>query len=141
MTYAGTRAEESTSRSRTAPPPAPRVGRCPAPECSRLVVGTVGRDAGDRPVPQLTPARHREVRFPRACRRASGQDQDVELDFEWCYRAVDSRDGRFDGWFYTAVTSTGLYCRPSWPARPPHRHHLRFYRSAAAAHRDRKSVV
>src|SRR5690606_37820381 len=81
-----------------------------------------------------TPARHREVRFPRACRRASGQDQDVELDFEWCYRAVDSRDERFDGWFYTAVTSTGIYCRPSCPARTPHRRNVRFYRSAAAAH-------
>ncbi len=58
----------------------------------------------------------------------------MELDFEWCYRAVDSRDGRFDGWFYTAVTSTGIYCRPSCPARTPHRHNIRFYRSAAAAH-------
>lgn len=58
----------------------------------------------------------------------------MELDFEWCYRAVDSRDERFDGWFYTAVTSTGIYCRPSCPARTPHRRNVRFYRSAAAAH-------
>jgi AraC family transcriptional regulator of adaptative response / DNA-3-methyladenine glycosylase II len=57
----------------------------------------------------------------------------MELDFEWCYRAVDSRDSRFDGWFYTGVTSTGIYCRPSCPARTPHRCHVRFYRSAAAA--------
>lgn len=57
----------------------------------------------------------------------------MQLDFEWCYRAVDSRDGRFDGWFYTAVTSTRIYCRPSCPARTPLRRNVRFYRSAAAA--------
>jgi AraC family transcriptional regulator, regulatory protein of adaptative response / DNA-3-methyladenine glycosylase II len=57
----------------------------------------------------------------------------VQLDFEWCYRAVDSRDSRFDGWFFTAVTSTRIYCRPSCPARTPLRRNVRFYRSAAAA--------
>jgi AraC family transcriptional regulator, regulatory protein of adaptative response / DNA-3-methyladenine glycosylase II len=57
----------------------------------------------------------------------------VKWDFEWCYRAVDSRDSRFDGWFYTAVTSTGIYCRPSCPARTPQRRHVRFYPSSAAA--------
>jgi AraC family transcriptional regulator of adaptative response / DNA-3-methyladenine glycosylase II len=57
----------------------------------------------------------------------------MQLDFEWCYRAVDSRDARFDGWYYTAVTSTGIYCRPSCPARTPLRRNVRFYRSAAAA--------
>lgn len=57
----------------------------------------------------------------------------MQLDFDWCYRAVDSRDSRFDGWFYTAVTSTGIYCRPSCPARTPLRRNVRFYRSAAAA--------
>jgi AraC family transcriptional regulator, regulatory protein of adaptative response / DNA-3-methyladenine glycosylase II len=59
----------------------------------------------------------------------------VELDFERCYRAVDSRDQRFDGWFYTAVTSTGIYCRPSCPAITPKRANVRFYPSAAAAQR------
>lgn len=54
-------------------------------------------------------------------------------DFEQCYRAVQSRDPRFDGWFFTAVTSTGVYCRPSCPARTPMRSHVRFYPSAAAA--------
>ena len=34
-------------------------------------------------------------------------------DFERCYRAVQSKDARFDGWFVTAVLSTGIYCRPS----------------------------
>jgi AraC family transcriptional regulator of adaptative response / DNA-3-methyladenine glycosylase II len=59
----------------------------------------------------------------------------VELDFEQCYRVVSSRDPRFDGWFVTAVTSTGIYCRPSCPAMTPRRPNVRFYPSAAAAHR------
>ncbi|MFD6678241.1 DNA-3-methyladenine glycosylase 2 family protein [Micromonospora parva] len=57
----------------------------------------------------------------------------MELDFERCYRAVDSRDQRFDGWFYTGVTSTGIYCRPSCPAITPKRQNVRFFPSAAAA--------
>ncbi|MFY1695768.1 MULTISPECIES: DNA-3-methyladenine glycosylase 2 family protein [unclassified Solwaraspora] len=57
----------------------------------------------------------------------------MELDFERCYRAVDSRDQRFDGWFYTGVTSTGIYCRPSCPAVTPKRVNVRFFVSAAAA--------
>jgi AraC family transcriptional regulator of adaptative response / DNA-3-methyladenine glycosylase II len=59
----------------------------------------------------------------------------VELNFKQCYRAVDSRDQRFDGWFYTAVTSTGIYCRPSCPATTPKQQNVRFYPSAAAAQR------
>lgn len=54
-------------------------------------------------------------------------------DAERCYRIVCSRDARFDGWFVTAVTSTGIYCRPSCPARTPRRQHVRFHASAAAA--------
>ena len=57
----------------------------------------------------------------------------MELDFERCYRAVDSRDLRFDGRFYTGVTSTGIYCRPSCPAMTPKRRNVRFLPSAAAA--------
>ncbi|MDM4720685.1 AlkA N-terminal domain-containing protein [Micromonospora sp. WMMA1363] len=57
----------------------------------------------------------------------------MDLDFERCYRAVDSRDQRFDGWFYTGVTSTGIYCRPSCPATTPKRQNVRFFPSAAAA--------
>jgi AraC family transcriptional regulator of adaptative response / DNA-3-methyladenine glycosylase II len=59
----------------------------------------------------------------------------VELDFEHCYRAVDSRDPRFDGWFVTAVSSTGIYCRPSCPATTPKRQNVSFHPTAAAAHR------
>ncbi|SDT76580.1 DNA-3-methyladenine glycosylase 2 family protein [Actinoplanes derwentensis] len=59
----------------------------------------------------------------------------MELDFEHCYRAVDSRDPRFDGCFYTAVRTTGIYCRPSCPAVTPKRANVTFYVSAAAAQR------
>ncbi|GAA4930918.1 DNA-3-methyladenine glycosylase 2 family protein [Actinoplanes utahensis] len=59
----------------------------------------------------------------------------MELDFEHCYRAVDSRDPRFDGCFYTAVRTTGIYCRPSCPAITPKRQNVTFYVSAAAAQR------
>ncbi len=54
-------------------------------------------------------------------------------DFERCYLALQSRDPRFDGWFYTAVTSTHIYCRPSCPAQTPMQKNVRFYPSAAAA--------
>jgi AraC family transcriptional regulator of adaptative response / DNA-3-methyladenine glycosylase II len=60
----------------------------------------------------------------------------VIADAERCYRIVCSRDPRFDGWFVTAVTSTGIYCRPSCPARTPRREHVRFHPSAAAAVAD-----
>ena len=58
----------------------------------------------------------------------------MELDFDTCYRAVSSRDPRFDGWFITGVTSTGIYCRPSCPAMTPKRANVRFFPTAAAAH-------
>lgn len=56
-------------------------------------------------------------------------------DFERCYRAVQSKDARFDGWFVTAVRTTGIYCRPSCPVRPPFARNVRFYATAAAAQR------
>ena len=54
-------------------------------------------------------------------------------DPERCYRAASSRDPRFDGWFIVAVTTTGVYCRPSCPARTPKRGNVRFFATAAAA--------
>lgn len=54
-------------------------------------------------------------------------------DFERCYRAVQSRDSRFDGWFFTAVSSTHIYCRPSCPAITPKRENVSFFPTAAAA--------
>ena len=55
------------------------------------------------------------------------------LDDERRYQAAVSKDPRFDGVFFTGVTSTGIYCRPSCPAITPKRENMRFYRSAAAA--------
>jgi AraC family transcriptional regulator of adaptative response / DNA-3-methyladenine glycosylase II len=49
------------------------------------------------------------------------------------YRAVRSKDRRFDGVFYTGVHTTGIYCRPSCPAVTPRRHNVSFYPTAAAA--------
>lgn len=57
------------------------------------------------------------------------------LDHERCYRAVASRDSRFDGTFVTAVRTTGIYCRPSCPAITPRRPNVTFFRTAAAAQR------
>ena len=54
-------------------------------------------------------------------------------DDEQRYQAAISKDARFDGVFFIAVTSTGIYCRPSCPAITPKREHMRFYRTAAAA--------
>jgi AraC family transcriptional regulator, regulatory protein of adaptative response / DNA-3-methyladenine glycosylase II len=54
-------------------------------------------------------------------------------DFESCYRFMRSRDPRYDGYFFVGVLSTGIYCRPSCPARLPKRRNIRLYRSAAAA--------
>ena len=55
------------------------------------------------------------------------------LDQDACYRAVTTRDVRFDGRFFGAVTSTGIYCRPVCPARTPKRENMVFYPTAAAA--------
>jgi methylphosphotriester-DNA--protein-cysteine methyltransferase len=54
-------------------------------------------------------------------------------DFESRYRAVASRDRRFEGSFLVAVTTTGVYCRVGCPSRTPLRDHVRFLPSAAAA--------
>ncbi|MFJ5608800.1 AlkA N-terminal domain-containing protein [Streptomyces sp. NPDC093221] len=54
-------------------------------------------------------------------------------DFDTCVRAVRSKDARFDGWFYTAVRTTGIYCRPSCPVVPPKAENMTFHPSAAAA--------
>ena len=62
---------------------------------------------------------------------------DVELRdpaFSERYRAIAARDSRFDGQFYTAVRTTGIYCRPSCPARTPKAENVAFYLTSAAAH-------
>ena len=86
-----------------------------------------------------------DVRFPPVMVRAGWHCGDVTqiltvlaggvpaLDDERRYQAAVSKDPRFDGVFFIAVTSTGIYCRPSCPAITPKRQNMRFYRSAAAA--------
>lgn len=59
--------------------------------------------------------------------------QGMTLDFDTCYRAVLARDTRFDGRFFTGVTSTGIYCRPICPARTPARRNMRFFPHPGAA--------
>jgi AraC family transcriptional regulator of adaptative response / DNA-3-methyladenine glycosylase II len=55
------------------------------------------------------------------------------LDEELCYQAMSCRDARFDGRFFIAVKTTGVYCRPICPARTPLRRNVRFFACAAAA--------
>jgi AraC family transcriptional regulator of adaptative response / DNA-3-methyladenine glycosylase II len=57
----------------------------------------------------------------------------VHQDIEQCLRAVQAKDARFDGWFYTAVVTTGIYCRPSCPVVPPKPKNMRFHPTAASA--------
>lgn len=54
-------------------------------------------------------------------------------DRERCLTAVAQKDARFDGWFYVGVTSTGIYCRPSCPARTPKAENMTFHPTAASA--------
>src|SRR6187455_2534762 len=56
------------------------------------------------------------------------------MTFDERYRVIESRDTRFDGQFVTAVRSTGIYCRPSCPARTPKPVNVTFYATSAAAH-------
>ena len=55
------------------------------------------------------------------------------MDAEACYRALKARDARFDGLFFTAVRSTGIFCRPVCPARTPLRRNVEFFPNAPAA--------
>lgn len=57
----------------------------------------------------------------------------MHTDVDRCLRAVQSKDARFDGWFFTAVVTTGIYCRPSCPVVPPKAKNMRFYPTAASA--------
>ena len=57
----------------------------------------------------------------------------MDLDQHVCDRARRSRDARFDGRFFIAVTTTGVYCRPICPARAPKDEHVRYFPTAAAA--------
>ncbi|MBV9641104.1 MAG: helix-turn-helix domain-containing protein [Mycobacteriaceae bacterium] len=89
----------------------------------------------DEPTAWPSPPADRDVGFPPVLSVGACNPSVVHSDFDRCFRAMRSRDARFDGWFVTAVLTTRVYCRPSCPARPPHVHNVRFYPSAAAAQR------
>ncbi len=57
----------------------------------------------------------------------------MDMDDDACYRAIETRDRRFDGRLFVAVTTTGIYCRPFCPAPTPKRQNVRFFHTAAAA--------
>src|ERR1700750_3372275 len=57
----------------------------------------------------------------------------MDLDQDACYGAVQSRGPRFDGRFFGAVKTTGIYCRPVCPATTPKRQNMTFSPTAAAA--------
>jgi AraC family transcriptional regulator, regulatory protein of adaptative response / DNA-3-methyladenine glycosylase II len=59
----------------------------------------------------------------------------MDMDRTACYRAISTRDARFDGRLFVAVKTTGIYCRPICPARTPKFENVLFYPSAAAAQR------
>src|SRR5215203_2790132 len=82
---------------------------------------------------QRTDSNDVDVRFPPVSLPGGCDNRGMLKDFEHRYRAARGRDARFDGWFYVAVTSTGIYCRPGCPAVTPLRANVRFYPSAAAA--------
>ncbi len=68
------------------------------------------------------------------CRCEAGMVEATDTLFAERYRALSSRDARFDGQFIAGVHTTGIYCRPSCPATTPHARNVSFYRTAAAAH-------
>lgn len=60
----------------------------------------------------------------------------MEINHEHCYRALATRDARFDGLFFVGVTTTRIYCRPVCTARTPRQDHCRFFPNAAGAERE-----
>jgi AraC family transcriptional regulator of adaptative response / DNA-3-methyladenine glycosylase II len=76
-------------------------------------------------MPQFTERPHK--------RRRTAVRTPMTIDFEPAYRAVTERDSRQDGQFVTAVKTTGVYCRPSCPARTPLARNVTFYATADEA--------
>ena len=83
-------------------------------------------------IERLFEPHHGDVRYPPGTVVPAWHRRGM-LDEEARYRAVLGKDARFDGWFVTCVTSTGIYCRPSCPALTPKRENVRFLPGPAAA--------
>lgn len=104
----------SVTGERAAPPsPAPRPSLGPRPSIGPRPSGATGPGAAPRP-------------------SGAGRPGDTFADRDLAYRAVSSRDPRFDGRLYVGVLSTGVFCRPSCPSRTPRPESCVFHRSAAA---------
>src|SRR5215472_2352247 len=73
------------------------------------------------------------VRKPRDKLPSVEDHPRMDMDDDACYRAIETRDHRFDGRLFVAVTTTGIYCRPICPAPTPRRKNVRFFPTAAAA--------
>src|ERR1700724_1909423 len=74
-----------------------------------------------------------DVRKPRDRPVLEGDGSVMDMDRTACYRAISTRDARFDGRLFVCVKTTGIYCRPICPARTPKFENVSFYPSAAAA--------
>ena len=74
-----------------------------------------------------------QVRFPPDIPIRVCHGMDVVFDSERFWQILELGDPRFDGWVFCGVKTTGIYCRPSCPARTPKRENVRFFASAAAA--------
>src|SRR5271156_703370 len=74
-----------------------------------------------------------QVRFPLDMRAGVCQGVCVDFDSDRVWQAIEACDPRFDGWVFCGVKTTGIYCRPSCPARTPKRENVRLFGSAAAA--------
>lgn len=81
----------------------------------------------------LDPRFRSEIREPERAGRDTILPMEDHFDRDACYRALSTRDPRFDGRLFVGVTSTGIYCRPVCPARTPRIENCRFFPSAAAA--------
>src|SRR5215216_3443166 len=88
------------------------------------------RNPNHEPNPQSRVVR---VRKPLDIHGRRRNDHPMDLDHDACYRALRTRDPRFDGRLFIGVTTTGIYCRPVCPARTPKRENVVFFPSAAAA--------
>src|ERR1700743_32694 len=74
-----------------------------------------------------------DVRKPRDKRALMRDACMIDMDRLACYRAISTRDARFDGRLFVGVKTTDIYCRPICPARTPKFENVSFYPSAAAA--------
>jgi AraC family transcriptional regulator, regulatory protein of adaptative response / methylated-DNA-[protein]-cysteine methyltransferase len=79
----------------------------------------------------------REMKRKNRIDQAGGIGHSIDMiNGRQCWEAFRRRDRSFDGIFYVGVLSTGVYCRPSCPARRPVRNNVRFYITAKAAESD-----